>query len=997
MSAISERSFEETIEATLLGTGAPSAVREQAPSYAEPQPGGYRRRSPDDYDRAACLIPDEALAFLYATQPKEWERFKKIHGQDAREVFLKRLASEVGKRGTLDVLRKGVKCDGSRFALAYFRPSSGLNQALQRLYEGNLFAVVRQLHYSQKGDQSLDLALFLNGLPIFTAELKNPLSGQTVDGAVKQYRADRDPKEPLFSFRRCLAHFAVDPDFVYVTTRLQGARTRFLPFNQGRDGGGGNPPSWKGYATAYLWEQAWARDSVLNLIQQFIYELEGEDDKGRKTGEREIIFPRYHQLDAVRRLVQASREAGTGQRYLIQHSAGSGKSYSIAWLAHQSAVLHDAQDRRVFDSIIVITDRRVLDRQLQRHVLAFEQVRGTVENIERTARQLKQALEDGKNIIVSTLQKFPVIAGQISDLPGKRFAVIIDEAHSSQGGESTQSLKKVLAAGALEEAERQDGEAGDDLEDRIVAEVRKRGQLPNVSYFAFTATPKPSTLQLFGAQRADGSYAPFSLYSMRQAIEEHFILDVLENYTTYRSYWNLLKKVQDDPHYERQKASAVLRSFVELHDHAIEAKLNVILDHFTGRVMGRIGGRAKAMIVTRSRLHAVRFKLALDRRLAERGLVFKALVAFSGEVKDGGMRYTEAGMNHFPETQTAEQFRSDKYRILVCAFKFQTGFNEPLLHSMYVDQRLKGVQAVQTLSRLNRVRSGKDEVMVLDFANDAETIRESFQPYYDRAILSEGTDPNLLYDLETRVEEAGIYTAAELERFARLYFDPHRNQARLYAALQPALDRYRDASQEDRAVFRAALVDYVRLYAFLSQILPFADAGLEKLYWFGKYLLRRLPPSKDRLPTEVQQQIELESYRIQRTRGGKISLERGLTKLEPEGAAATGAVLKDQLEALSQIIQELNERFGTDLSERDKASIEQLEARLRGDSALAASVLVNTRDNARLTFDHVASDRLQDMLDSNFKLYRQVTDNPEFAKMLLDWLFERYLKGSAGS
>jgi type I restriction enzyme R subunit len=1001
MPDISERSLEETIEATLLGEGprataGEAALREVAAPYGVALPGGYRRRNPTDFDRALCLIPEDVLGFLYATQPQEWERFKKAHGAEARQTLLRRLAGEVHKRGTLDVLRKGLKCDGSQFRLAYFRPSSGLNEALQRVYEGNLFAVVRQLHYSQANDNSLDLALFLNGLPIFSAELKNPLTGQSVTDAVRQYRTDRDPKEALFQFRRCLAHFALDPESVYVTTHLLRAKTRFLPFNHGRDGGAGNPPSARGYATAYLWEQIWSRDSVLNLIQQFIYEIEEEDDKGRKTGESSLIFPRYHQLDAVRRLLQAARESGPGQRYLIQHSAGSGKSYSIAWLAHQLSVLHDAQDRRVFDSIIVVTDRRVLDRALQQHVRQFEQVLGVVENIDKTSRQLKEALEAGKTIIVTTLQKFPVIVKDMHELSNQRFAVIIDEAHSSQGGESTKDLKTVLAAGSLEDAERAESQPRDDVDERALAVIRTRGQLPNVSYFAFTATPKATTLQLFGMQRADGTYAPFSLYTMRQAIEEGFILDVLQNYTTYRSYWNLLKRIRDDPHYERQKASAVLRSFVELHEHAIDAKLTIMLDHFVERVMGRINGRAKAMIVTRSRRHAIRYKLALDRLLRERGLPFKALVALSGMVEDNGARYTEAGMNGFPETHTAEEFKKDEHRILVVAYKFQTGFDQPLLHTMYVDQRLNGVQAVQTLSRLNRTAPDKEECLVLDFANDAEAIREAFQPYYDRAILSEGTDPNLLYDLETRLVGAGLYEPRDLERFAQAYFDPKASQARLYTALQPVLDRFQEAPQEDQTEFRDALLQYVQLYAFLSQILPFADAGLEKLYVFGKLLLRRIKAPKGQLPLQVQQQIDIESYRVQKTRSGRMTLERGQAELPPVGAAPVGQPLPDEMQPLSAIILELNQRFGTNLTDKDKASLEQLEARLRGDAGLAASVRVNTRDNARLTFDHVAGDRLEDLVDSNFKLYRDVTDNPDFAKLLFDWLFERYLRRTKG-
>jgi type I restriction enzyme, R subunit len=627
---------------------------------------------------------------------------------------------------------------------------SGLNEETRRLHAANLFAAVRQLRYSAKNENSLDLVLFLNGLPIFTAELKNPLTGQDVEDAIRQYKTSRDPREPLLAYGRCLGHFAVDPDLVYVTTRLAGPGTRFLPFNRGKFGGAGNPPvppTRSGYATAYLWEETWAQDSVLDLVRQFIQEVEEEDEKGRKTGKRFLIFPRYQQLDCVRRLVTNARTAGAGQRYLIQHSAGSGKSFTIGWLAHRLSTLHDSGDRRVFDSIIVITDRRVLDRQLQATMRQFEQTLGVVENIDTTSRQLKEALEAGKTIIVTTLQKFPVIASEIGELPGKRFALIVDEAHSSQSGESTKSLKAVLASPSLQEAEEE--EAGtetpeEELENIILAEMEKRGRLPNLSTFAFTATPKPKTLELFGTPRADGKFAPFHLYSMCQAIEEGFILDVLANYATHKAYWRLLKKVEDDPRYDKKKAEYLLKSFVELHPHAIGEKVRIMVEHFAAQAQGEIGGRAKAMIVTRSRLHAVRYKLAVDKCLAERGYPFKALVAFSGTVQDGGQSYTEPGMNGFPEAQTARTFDRPEYRFLIVANKFQTGFDQPLLHTMYVDKKLGGVNAVQTLSRLNRTHPEKKGTMVLDFANESDEIKAAFEPYYETTLLSEATDPNLL-------------------------------------------------------------------------------------------------------------------------------------------------------------------------------------------------------------------------------------------------------------
>ena len=997
---VSERSFEDAIECALLAGGPDAcpedgAVVREIPLPYGPDwvPGGFRRRMAEEYDRALCLVPRDVIDFIYATQPKEWDRLKQYYGPDVKDRFLKRLAREVETHGVLDVLRTGIKDAGVKFRLAYFRPASRLNVDVQRLYEANAFSVIRQLKYSEGDEQSIDLVLFLNGLPIFTAELKNPLTWQTVEHAIRQYRFDRDPRVPLLAYRRCLAHFAVDPDLVYVAARLEGGKTRFLPFNQGKFGGAGNPPVSPvrgGYPTSYLWEQVWSRDSVLDLIEHFVEEIEEEDEDGRPTGRQTLIFPRYHQLDAVRRLVRHAREHGPGQRYLIQHSAGSGKSNSIAWLAHQLSVLHDDQDRRVFDSIVVITDRIVLDRQLQRTVKQFEQTAGVVENIDKTSRQLKDALESGKTIIVTTLQKFPVIADDIKDLPGKRFAVVIDEAHSSQTGESTKSLKDVLAAKTLEEAAAEESDEGEDVEDRIVADMKRRGRLPNVSYFAFTATPKAKTLELFGTQRPDGKFEAFSLYSMRQAIDETFILDVLENYTTYKTYWRLLKTAEDDPRYDRTKASYLLRSFVGLHDHAIRKKVEIIVEHFRERVAHRIGGLAKAMIVTPSRLHAVRYKLALDEHLRERAYPYKALVAFSGTVSDGGANLTELGMNGFPEAQTAGTFKRPEYRFLVVAEKFQMGFDQPLLHTMYVDKKLGGVHAVQTLSRLNRVYPDKAETMILDFANETDEIQKAFEPYYEKTLLSEGTDPNLLYDLERRLKGFRVFDDADLQAFAGIYFRPNARHEQFYAALAPTVERVLERPKEEQFDFRGVLTDYVRLYAFLSQILTFADADLEKLYVFARLLRRYLPYDRDQLPVEIQQNIDMESYRIQQTFSGRVKLERGQREVEPIGTGVTHLPPAEELEPLSQIIQELNQRFGTEFMEDDKVFIRDLEKRLTVDQALVLSVRANTPENARLTFDHVVSDRLQDMVDKNFKFYKRVTDDQQFAKFFLDWLFERF-------
>jgi type I restriction enzyme R subunit len=1001
---ISERSFEEAIECTLLQQGPDacagfsSAVRETSPPYESTAPGGYLRRKPEDYDRTLCLLPRDVVDFVLATQPKEWKKLEQHHGPAVREQFLKRVAAEIERRGALDVLRNGLKDSGRRFHLAYFRPASGLNEETRRLHAANLFAVVRQVRYSLRNENSLDLVLFLNGIPIFTAELKNPLTAQDVEDAIRQYKNDRDPREPLLAYGRCLAHFAVDPDLVYVTSRLAGPRTRFLPFNQGKYGGAGNPPvppTQRGYATGYLWEATWARDSVLDLVRQFVHEVEEEDEKGRKTGKRFLIFPRYQQLDCVRRLVADARTAGAGRRYLIQHSAGSGKSFTIAWLAHQLATLHDADNRRVFDSIVVITDRRVLDRQLQTTMRQLEQTLGVVENIDTTSRQLKDALESGKTIIVTTLQKFPVIAKEIAELPGKRFALIVDEAHSSQSGESTKSLKEVLSSGSLEAAETEEAGAAtpeEELENTILAEMEKRGQSANLSTFAFTATPKARTLELFGTKRPDGSFAPVHLYSMRQAIEEGFILDVLANYATYKAYWRLLKKVEDDPRYDRQKAAYLLKSFVELHTHAIGAKVRVMVEHFAANAQGEIGGKAKAMIVTRSRLHAVRYKQVVDKYLAEHGHPFKAIVAFSGTVQDGGQSYTESGMNGFPEAQTARTFEQSEYRFLIVANKFQTGFDQPLLHTMYVDKKLGGVNAVQTLSRLNRTHPDKHGTLVLDFANESDEIKAAFEPYYETTLLSEATDPNLLYEVQNRLASFPVYATSDVEAFAKVYFDPKATQDRLYAVLTPMVERFGALSKEEQPDFRGQLTDYVRLYAFLAQVLTFADADLEKLYVFARHLRRLLPADREELPRDVQQNIDMESYRIQQTGSGHIALERKPGVLDPVGTKPGPGAAPEELEALSRIIAELNERFGLNLGPEHRVTLGQMMEKLDGDAALDAAARVNTRENVRLTFDQKVERVIQEIVDSNFDLYKRITDDRAFGEVVKNFMFDQYLR-----
>lgn len=993
---ISERAFEDAIENSLLRQGVKGCADPTiGTAYGGTLSDCYQKRQLQDYDRTLCLIPQDTLDFILATQPQTWTRLSEHYGKEVQAQFLNRLVSEIGRRGALDVLRKGIKDRGCKFQLAYFPPASGLNEETRRLHKANLFSVLRQLQYSTQNRKSLDLVLVLNGIPIFTAELKNPFSGQDVQDAISQYKTDRDPREPLLSPRQCLAHFAVDPDLVYVTTRLAGSKTIFLPFNQGKYGGAGNPPiplTQNGYSTAYLWETIWTRDSVLDLIRRFIHEAKFGSQQGRKA-EKRLIFPRYHQIDCVRRLVASACCQGTGQRYLIQHSAGSGKSFTIAWLAHQLSTLHDAEDQRVFDSIVIISDRRVLDRQLQAAVRQFEHTLGIVENIDKTSRQLKEALETGKTIIVTTLQKFPVIAQEISTLPGKRFALIVDEAHSSQAGESTKSLKAVLARETLAEAEAEEAEnSEEELESKILAEIAMRSSLPNVSTFAFTATPKPKTLELFGMQQDDGTFAPFHTYSMRQAIEEGFILDTLANYTTYKAYWRLFKKVEQDPRYDKSKAEYLLKSYASLHPHAIDAKVNIMLDHFAGKAQSEIAGQAKAMVVTRSRLHAVRYKRAFDQRIAEQGYGFKALVAFSGTVEDDGRSYTEAGMNGFPEAQTATTFAQPEYRFLIVANKFQTGFDQPLLHTMYVDKKLGGVNAVQTLSRLNRTHSDKQGVMVLDFANEADEIKTAFEPYYEVTLLSEATDPNLLYEIQTQLMAFPIFTESEVKSFASAYFDSQSTQAQFYSALAPMVERYQELQQEEQHEFRGILTDYVRQYAFLVQVLTFADTDLESLYVFARCLRSRLPGEREELPRDIHRNIDMASYRLQQTQSGQIELNGRRAVVDPMGNQSGQDSPTVEMEFLSRIIAQLNESFTPPLGPEHQLTFQWMMQKLENDIALEQAAKVNTSlENVRLAFDEKVNLFIQEIVDSNFELYKRINDEAAFGRLVKDLLFEGFL------
>jgi type I restriction enzyme R subunit len=958
----------------------------------------YVQRPPSAFDKALCLDPGALIDFVQATQPKEWKKFVEHHRADARDAFLKRIAEAAESDGIVTLLRQGVKATGCRFRLAFWKPETTFNPDAGVLYKANQFTEMRQVRYSERTDHILDLVLFLNGLPLFTAELKNPLNGQDVKDAITQYRRARDPREPLFALGRCVAHFAVDPFLVYMTTHLKGDETVFLPFNRGQgDGtrrGAGNPPPklGSGFSTDYLWRDVWAPDSVLDLMQYFVQDVRDRDDQGKL--QRSVIFPRYHQLDSVRRLITHAREHGPGENYLIHHSAGSGKSNSIAWLVHRLASLHGKDDRRVFDSVIVVTDRLALDRQLSRTVSSFEQTAGLVEHIDQGGKHLKEALEAGKQIIVTTLQKFPVVLEEVRKLgqdrlswkaEGLRFALILDEAHSSQGGEASKEMKSTLRVGS-------DDEEGMSPTDLALKDQKARGRMKHVSTFAFTATPKEETLELFGCPKPGGGFEPISLYSMRQAIEEGFILDVLKNFVSYRTYWTLLKKVKEDPKYDRQKASKLLTRFVAENPKTIREKVEVIVEHLTAKVLDKVGHRARAMLVTGSRQQAVTYKREVDKYLAEKGYTWKAVVAFSGTVTDDetAQEYTEAGMNGFPEAQTAAKFATDPYRLLIVAYKFQTGFDQPLLHTMYVDKRLAGVNAVQTLSRLNRTHPGKTDTCVLDFADNAERVKEAFGRYYDQTTLAEATDPNELYKVESELKKYGFYFAADVEAFVAAYYKPRVVMEKVYAALRPVVERVEAGDEPDRREFRGLLNRYTELYAFLGQVLPFADAGLEQLYQFCRCLLRLVPVPREEQPRELQKFVDVNTVRLVQAAREALAPEPAKGMLEHHKAGIAGGKAEEQLEPLSQILKLLNDRFGTNFEEEDKQFLETLEEKLDADTGMAASFAVNTRENARLTFDHKVRDHVQDMIDTNFKFFKQINDKPEFADFLNDLLFDRY-------
>ena len=961
----SERAFEDTIERWLL------------------ENGRYGKSDPADFDAELGLDTNQLFAFLQATQPEQLSRLaQRAYSSDTSRMQIglaSRLARELDARGTVDVLRNGVSDYGVEIRLAYFKPAHGLTQGLVDLFESNRLTVSRQFAYESSSNKTLDLCMLVNGIPTATAELKNPLTGQNVENAKSQYRTDRDHRNTTLS-KRAIVHFAVDTDNVFMTAKLDGLNTQFLPFNQGTGGAGqvggaGNPINGKGYKSAYLWEQLWTRDAWMDLLNRFIH---APSDSGS-------VFPRLHQWHAVNQLEARAKSDGAGQSYLIQHSTGSGKSLTIAWLAHRLSNLHDHEEKKIFDKVIVITDRRVLDQQLQDTIYSIEHVHGLVAKIDKDSKQLAAALSGRQaQVVITTLQKFPFVLKHIDALePGKRYAVVIDEAHSSQSGTSAADLKKVLgfdeSAGQLSAVDID----GEDFTNEIVA---GRGRKPNISFFAFTATPKARTLELFGDKTvANGEerIVPSHVYSMRQAIEEGFIQDVLANYTTYQTYWNIEKSVRDDPEYDPRRAKVAIARFVTLHESHLDEKAEIVVNHFKSSSAAKINGHAKAMVVTSSRLHAVRFKQALDRYIKDSETTgVNTLVAFSGTVNDQGDEFTESNMNGFPESQTADRFATDEYQIMVVAEKFQTGFDQPLLHTMYVDKVLTGLNAVQTLSRANRTHPGKTDTFVLDFRNDTDDIQEAFAPWYEHT-ASIPTDPNLLWDTHRNLMSHRVIRENEISPLVRaLIANKNATQHQeVHRLIGPALLRFEESSDEEQSEFRDLISRFISLYDFISQIVDFTDINLERDYRYSR-VLQALLPEMHSGRIDLGSQVELTHLRISETFTGSASLDHG------EGEMTTvfdGEKVAQEPEPtpLSTIVETLNERFGTEFDENDQLFVDQVDNDLQLDDTVRAQAQANSFENFLLEFEGRFSRALASRVRTNGEFTSRIFNNDEMLRFLM--------------
>ena len=974
-----ERKFEDHIEYELVESG-------------------YKKRKTESYDKDLCSIPEDLIGFIKDTQPKQYEKLENQYGPQTEEKLLKRISDEIEKRGLIDVLRRGIKDRGSSFQLVYFEPKSGLNPEHRELYEKNRFTIVRQLKFSKRNENSVDMGLFVNGIPVSILELKNSLTGQTHVDAEKQYREDRDPKEPLFRFKRCLVFFAVGNEKVSMTTRLSGQKTRFLPYNKDIE----NPVNPDDHKTSYLWEEILQPDSLFDLIENFVHVREEvekvyDPETKRIVDEKSevLVFPRYHQLRVVRKLKKIIVEEGPGHKYLIQHTTGSGKSLSIGWLSHLLTSLYQnpGDTSRMFDSVIVVTDRKVLDKQIQNTIKQLEQTKGVVNPVDVNSQQLKQFIEDGKHIIITTIQKFPVISNAIGELTGRKFAVVIDEVHSSQSGRSANELRRSLSKSSLDEY--QEGEDTEDLTDMdtlILKEMETHGKQPHISFFGFSGTPKNKTLEIFGRKDEIGQFVPFDVYSMKQSIAEQFTLDVLNNYTTYKRYFRLNQEISDDSEVDTRRVKRMLVNWADIHPHTITEKTQIILDHFRSRTVNKMEGKARGMVVTRSRLHCVKFKLEFDKQMKEMGLPYRAIVGFSGKVvdQDTGQEYTESSMNGFSDSETEQRLKYPENRILIVNNKFQTGFDEPMLHTMYVDKKLAGLQGVQTLSRLNRTMSGKTDTFVLDFVNDPDDIQESFQPYYQGTVLTEETDPNHLYTVQQEIEEHHLYHDEIVENFVTTFYDETIPDEKLQGILDTVVESWRELDRDDQEDFRGNVQSFIRLYGYIVQIVDFKDLELEKLYIFLRHLVKKLPRRQLDDIRDVTSSVDLEYFRIEKKHESSIELEDEDGELKPIGGDTIGLPPEEVKELLSDIIKVINDSYGTNLTESDKVKLEEIQRRIQENEEFRkVYVGDNTDTGRRHVFSRVFENVKLGLVEEDLEFYNKI-NNPEINRYLKERLYQSY-------
>lgn len=969
----------------------PTAVEDTPDEKAAGLAGGngWIAGHPNDYDRAHCLDVRQLFAFIHATQP---DTLKKLgisnyrDGKDiARQKFLARISAEIGKRGVIDVLRRGIDHGPLKFELFYGTPSLGNAKAAER-FDQNRFSISRQLRYStDETRRALDLGAFINGLPVITFELKNSLTKQTVEDAVEQYRRDRDPREKLFSFGRCMVHFAVDDSEVRMCTELKGKASWFLPFNKGWNDGAGNPPNPDGLKTDYLWKETLTPTSLTNILENYAQIIEV---KHPKTGRKKLtqIFPRFHQLGVVRELLADVADHGVGKRYLVQQSAGSGKSNSIAWLSHQLVrVRHN--ENEVFDSVIVVTDRRILDDQLQKTVKQFMQVSATVGHAKRSG-DLRRFISEGRKIIITTVQKFPFILDEMEgEGAGKNFAIVIDEAHSSQGGKTSSAMSKALG----------EADAEDEINDAIGKRIKARKLLSNASYFAFTATPKNKTLELFGIPLppdAEGKikHRPFNSYTMKQAIQEGFILDVLRSYTPVESYYRLVKKIEDDPEFDKKRARKKLRRYVESHDHAIRLKAEIMVDHFHDHVMsvGKIGGKARAMVVCSGIERAIQYYHAFQTYLSERKSPYQAIVAFSGEFEFKGDKVTEASLNGFASNEIADKVQEDPYRFLICADKFQTGYDEPLLHTMYVDKVLSGIKAVQTLSRLNRAHPEKRDVFILDFQNNSETVTQAFSDYYRTTVLSEETDPNKLHDLKLALDTAQVYSQDQIDSIVELFL-AGASREKLDPILDVCVATYLEQLDEDGQVdFKSKAKIFTRAYDFLGSILPYGNREWEKLSILLNLLIPKLPaPKEEDLSKGILESIDMDSYRVEKKQAIQIASSDEDAEIDPVPVEGGGRKPEPELDRLSNILKAFNEQFGTLFKDSDRIfkRIKDEIAPLVAEDQAFRNARENTPGAARIEHDKALAKVMLTLLKDDTQVYKQYVENEAFRRVVSDLVY----------